>query len=115
MATAKTSIKELAKRYFKQKGYQVQDAPILEGFSGVTHTFDFLIQKDREKRIVWIKDWNRTVGINMIIKTDNACEDVATPKPIMISQKFSGHAKAYANRRGIILLTENELKQRLNQ
>jgi len=115
MATAKNNLKDLVLKYFKQKGYHTEENPTLEGFSGVTHTFNLLVQKDTEKRLVWIRDWNRTVGINMVIKMDNASEDVALPKPIMISQKFSGHAKAYANRRGMILLTETEIKQRTNQ
>jgi hypothetical protein len=48
----------------------------------------------------------------MIIKMDNAAEDVAIPKPIIISKLFSGHAKAYANRRGVILLTKSEIIKR---
>jgi len=113
MTNAQTqTLQQLTTNYFKQKGYTITPTPTLEGFSGKTHTFDLLVQKTKEKRLVWIRDWNRTVGVNMIIKMDNAAEDVTIPKPIMISQKFSTHAKAYANRRGIILLTKNEIKQR---
>jgi len=115
MATAKTGLRELVKKYFTQKGYHITENPTHEGFSGVTLTFDLQIEKGTEKRLVWIRDWNRTVGINMVIKADNACEDVAIPKPIMISQQFSGHAKAYANRRGMILLTEGDIKKRTSQ
>ncbi|MGQ9566249.1 MAG: restriction endonuclease [Candidatus Bathyarchaeales archaeon] len=115
MATAKTSLTELVKKYFTQKGYRITENPTLEGFSGVTQTFDLQIEKGSEKRLVRIKDWDRTVGVNMIIKMDKSAEDVAIPKPIMISQQFSGHAKAYANRRGIILLTESDIKKSTSQ
>ena len=115
MATAKTSLKDLVTKYFKQKGYAIQETPTFEGFSGVTRVFDLLLEKGTEKRLVWLRDWNRTVGINMVIRMDNAAEDVSIPKPIMISQQFSGHAKAYANRRGMILLTETDIKKRINQ
>ena len=56
-----------------------------------------------------IKDWRRTVGVNMVINIDKAAEDVGFPKPIIISGKFSGHAKAYANRRGITLLSKQQI------
>jgi hypothetical protein len=105
-------LKQLATNYFKQKGYAITENPTIDGYSGTTHTFDLLIQKTQEKRLIWLRDWNRTVGVNMIIKMDNAAEDVNLPKPIMISQQFSGHAKAYANRRGIILLTKSEIIRR---
>jgi hypothetical protein len=112
MTTARTPLKELVTSYFKQKGYSITENPSLDGFSGVTHVFDLLIQKSQEKRLVWFRDWNRTVGVNMVIKMDNAAEDVAIPKPIMISYQFSGHARAYANRRGLILLTKTEIIKR---
>lgn len=112
MTTAHLSLKELVTNYFKQKGYTVTETISLDGFSGVNHTFDLLIQKSQEKRLVWFRDWNRTVGVNMIIKMDNASEDVSIPKPVMISKQFSGHARAYANRRGIILLTKTEIIKR---
>jgi hypothetical protein len=112
MTAVQPSLRQLVTNYFKQKGYTITENPTLDGFSGVTHTFDLLIQKTQEKRLVWLRDWNRTVGVNMIIKMDNAAEDVAIPKPIVISKLFSGHAKAYANRRGVILLTKSEIIKR---
>jgi len=112
MASAQPSLKQLVTNYFRQKGYTITESPTLDGFSGVTHTFDLLIEKTQERRLVWLRDWNRTVGVNMIIKMDNAAEDVSIPKPIVISQLFSGHAKAYANRRGVWLLTKSEIIKR---
>jgi hypothetical protein len=53
------------------------------------------------------------VGVNMVINLDKAAADVGLPNPIMIAEKFSGHAKAYANRRGILLLTKREIIRRL--
>ena len=45
----------------------------------------------------------------MIINIDNAAEDVGFAKPIIIAEKFSGHAKAYANRRSITLLSKQQI------
>jgi hypothetical protein len=58
---------------------------------------------------VWIRDWNRTIGINVVINLDRASEDVDFSNPILIGEKFSDHAKAYANRRKITLLTKRQI------
>lgn len=107
------SLKELAVTYFRQNGYKTEEDAILEGFSGLPRKFDLLIRKGKEKHVVWIKDWRRTVGVNMVINVDRASEDVKLTNPMMVSEKFSGHAKAYANRRGITLLTKRHIMRRL--
>jgi len=100
--------------YFRQKGYKIERDTVWEGkASGLIHKFDLIIRKGSEQRLIWIREWKRTVGVNMVINMDKAAEDVGMPGPIMISSKFSGHAKAYANRRGVTLLTKREIIQRL--
>ena len=106
---SRLSLTNLAAKYFRQNGYQTEKDAVLEGTSGLSRKFDFIIQRGKEKRSVWIKDWNRTVGVNIIINIDNAAEDVGFPKPIIIAEKFSGHAKAYANRRAITLLSKQQI------
>lgn len=109
----KVSLIELAITYFRQNGYKTEEDAILEGFSGLPRRFDLFIHKGKEKHVVWIKDWKRTVGVNMVINMDRASEDVGLTNPIMVSEKFSGHAKAYANRRGVTLLTKRQIIRRL--
>jgi hypothetical protein len=101
--------------YFRQKGYKIERDSVWEGkASGLSQKFDLLIRKGNEQRLVWVRAWNRTVGINMVINMDKAAEDVGLPGPIMVTQReFSGHAKSYANRRGVTLLTRREILQRL--
>jgi galactitol-specific phosphotransferase system IIB component len=97
-------------RYFKKEGFKVeQEATALEGFSGVLTKFDLIVQKGRVAQGVWIRDWNRTIGINLIINIDKASEDVRLSSPIIVGDKFSDHAKSYANRRKITLLTKKQI------
>lgn len=103
------SLIDLAVVYFRQRGYKIQKDTFFEGFSGLPRSFDLLIRKGKEQHLVWIRNWKRTVGVNMVISMDRACDDVDIPNPIMISDKFSGHAKAYANRRGVTLLTKRQI------
>ena len=100
---------ELAIRYFKKEGYKVErETTTLEGFSGISRKFDLRVQKGRLVQGVWIRDWNRTIGVNVVIGLDKASEDVGLSNPILIGEKFSDHAKAYANRRKVMLLTKRQ-------
>jgi len=97
-------------RYFKKEGFKVeQEATAFEGFSGVSTKFDLIVQKGRVAQGVWIRDWNRTIGVNLIINIDKASEDVRLSNPIIVGDKFSDHAKSYANRRKITLLTKKQI------
>jgi galactitol-specific phosphotransferase system IIB component len=110
-----SSLTDSVATYFRRKGYKIERDILCEGkASGLTHKFDLIITKSNEQRLVWIREWKRTVGVNMVINMDKAAEDVGMPSPIMISSKFSGHAKAYANRRSVTLLTKREIVQRLD-
>ena len=106
------SLIALTIKYFKRGGYNVEYNVALEGFSGLLQTFDLIIKKGREEHPVIVKDWKRTVGVNMVIKADKASEDTQLSRPIVVAKKFSDHAKAYSNRKRIILITERELLTR---
>lgn len=81
----------------------------MEGVSGSIHRFDLLLEKADGRRVVWVREWNRTVGVNMIINVDKAATDVGIRSPIVVATEFSDHAKAYANRRGVTLISRREL------
>ena len=106
-----TTLNEFAIRYFKKKGYKIEQNFILEGNSGLQHKFDLIITRSHEKRVVQTLNWKRTVGVNIVINLDKKSEDVGLKKPIVIAEKFSSHAKAYANRKGIILLSKREVSK----
>ena len=106
---------ELSLKFFKKEGYKLKNEKvILEGFSGIPRSFDLIVQKGRREQAVWIRDWNRTIGINVIIGLDTASDDVGLSNPIIIGGKFSDHAKSYSNRRKIILLTKQKMARSLS-
>ena len=101
---------ELAVRFFKKEGYKVSlEDTSLEGFTGVMRQFDLIVQKGRVAQGVWVRDWNRTIGVNLVLNLDKASEDVGLTNPMIVGEKFSDHAKAYANRRKITLLTKQQM------
>jgi len=104
----------LALQYFKKEGYKVNNEnSVLEGYSGISRKFDLIVQKGRMEQGVWIRDWNRTIGVNVIIGLDTASEDIGLSNPIIIGEKFSDHAKSYSNRRKITLLTRQKIAMSL--
>jgi len=104
---------DLTITYFKRRGYKIERDVIWEGFSGILRRFDLILRKDDEQLLVWVRDWKRTIGVNMVINIDKASSDVGVPRPIVVGEKFSDHAKAYANRRGVTLLTRRQIMQRV--
>ena len=111
---SKLGLVELAMQYFKKEGYKInQENSILEGYSGISRKFDLIVQKGRVEQGVWIRDWNRTIGVNVIIGLDTASDDVGLSSPIMIGEKFSDHAKSYSNRRKLTLLTRQKIAMSL--
>ncbi len=107
------SLSDLALKYFKRRGYKIEKGVRHEGFSGLLRDFDLLVLRGDARHPVWIKDWKRTVGVNIVINIDKASSDVGYSSPILIAEKFSDHAKAYANRRGIKLITKSEIRMEL--
>ena len=113
-ARSKQRLLDLALRYFKKEGYRInREDSALEGYSGITRRFDLVVQKGRSEQGVWIRDWNRTIGVNVIIGLDTASDDVGLSNPIIIGEKFSDHAKSYSNRRKITLLTRHKMAMSL--
>jgi galactitol-specific phosphotransferase system IIB component len=113
-AKPKSALVQAAVHYFKKEGYKIeQNVTALEGFSGTSSKFDLIVQRGRVEQGVWIRDWNRTIGVNVIINIDKASEDVGLSSPIIVGEKFSDHAKSYANRRKITLLTKRQISSSL--
>ena len=107
-------LRALAKRYFKKEGYKLnQESTALEGLTGTSRKFDLIVQKGRNEHGVWIREWNRTIGVNIVINLDMASDDVGLSSPLIIGEKFSDHAKSYSNRRKITLLTKQKLLRSL--
>jgi cellulose synthase/poly-beta-1,6-N-acetylglucosamine synthase-like glycosyltransferase len=109
--TTNAALKDLATKYFHKKGYKTEQDIEVEGHSGILRKFDLIITKQDVRHTVHVLDWNRTVGVNQVINIDKASEDINLRKPILISEKFSSHAKSYANRKGITLLTTRDLSK----
>jgi len=82
-----------------------------EEFQNHTKKFDLIARKGNEVHPVRVKDWNRTIGVNIVINMDKASEGAGFSNPILVAEKFSEHARAYGKRRGIKLITKYEMRE----
>ena len=85
---------KLAIEYFRRRGYKIERV----GQSGASSStgsskIDFIIIKQDEMHPVLVKEWNRTVGVNVVINFDKASQDKRFSNPILVSEKFSEHAR----------------------
>jgi hypothetical protein len=103
---------DLTVEYFNRRGYEVKKDEPQEGLN-TPPKFNLIVSKRKEIHPVRIKEWNRTVGVNIIINMDKASQQSGFSSPILVAEKFSEHAKAYANRRGIMLITKFEIMRSL--
>jgi predicted RecB family endonuclease len=102
------SLLNLTIEYFTRRGFEVKKYEA-EDEDAKPNEFDLIVQKNKEVHPIRVKDWKRTVGVNMVINLDKASQNASYSSPILVAEKFSDYAKAYANRRGIILLTKSEI------
>ncbi|NIQ06487.1 MAG: hypothetical protein GWO20_12405, partial [Candidatus Korarchaeota archaeon] len=73
---SRLTLTELALQYFRKKGYKVEgEETTLEGYSGIEREFDLIVRRGDLTQGVWIKDWKRTIGVNVVINLDKASED----------------------------------------
>lgn len=107
------SLKDLTVEYFSRRGYEVKKDQPKEEELKIPPKFDLIVSKRKEIHPVRIKQWNRTVGVNIVINMDKASVKSGFTSPILVSEKFSEHAKAYATRRGIMLITRYEIMRSL--
>jgi len=103
-------LKELAMRYFRRLGYSVELDVEVSDRAGRVHRLDMLIKRDKDVRPVWIKEWRRTVGVNVIINVDTEAEELGLGRPVIVGTRFSDRARSYASRKGITLLTPADLE-----
>ncbi len=109
----RTQTYNLVARLYKQRGYNLKQNVILEGASGLTQNFHMLAIKPDESHVIQVIDWNRTVGVNMVINMDRAAADVGIKNVVIVAENFSDHAKAYAKRRGLTLINTRDLVDKM--
>lgn len=116
----KASLEGISRKFFQIKGFTTREKIRLRGKSGQNHDFNMLLSQsgDKEKNAenledigygVLIKDWKRSIGVNVIIKFDQMIEDSGLEGGIIVGNDFSANAQNFAKKCGIVSYSRGEL------
>lgn len=103
------SLKGLVKDYFSQKYLFHELTNSVVGNSGQKWNFDAIIKTDDSKFGVFIKDWNRSIGINQVRLLEKACIDCMFDGGLIIGNVFSSHAKSYGANKGVQVVLKGDI------
>lgn len=95
--------------YCRQRGFLVDQKPCRQGRSS---QLAMVIQNGDIRKIigVLVKDWKRSVGIDVILRAEDLLKVTPTiSKVLIVSNLFSEPAQSLAERVGILLLTRLDL------
>lgn len=108
------NLRDLVKIYFSRKyQYEEPTAPI-RGKSGQKWKFDALITYHDQKYGIFIRDWNRSIGINQIRQLEKACRDTKCAGGIIIGENFSAHAENFGENLGIQVIDRFTLQSKFH-
>ena len=86
----------------------------MRGINGDTYKFAYVLRKPSGSKAteeigVLIRDWKRSVGVDVLIKTDQIAEATGIKKIMVLGNMFSANARTFAKSRGILLLSRSDL------
>lgn len=109
-------LKILAKNYFKERYLykELEANEKIRGKSGQKWKFDGVIETDKYKFGVFIKDWKRSIGVNQVRLLEKACYDTGFDGGLLVGKDFSSHAIVYGENKGIQIVKSSDLTSRIN-
>ena len=104
-------LKDIAKEYFESKYLyeEIKQGNHLRGKSGQKWNFDGVVTTQFGKFGVFIKDWNRSIGVNQVRLLEKACVDMEFKGGLLIGRNFSSHANTYGQAKGVQIITRSKL------
>ena len=100
------NLTDLTKVFFSRKYEYTVPTETVRGKSGHKWLFNGMInykgQKDENLKIgVFIREWNRSVGVNQVRQLEKACRDTKCDGGLIVAEYFSANAEIFAENLGI--------------
>jgi hypothetical protein len=109
VSDSQPTLKTLVKDYFSRKYLFQELSNSVVGNSGQKWNFDAIIKTDDARFGVFIKDWNRSIGINQVRLLEKACIDCKFDGGLIIGNVFSSHAKSYGANKGVQVVLKGDI------
>ncbi|MBD3353238.1 MAG: hypothetical protein GF364_17290 [Candidatus Lokiarchaeota archaeon] len=102
-------LEDLVKKYMMKKYLYKELDEAVRGNSGHKWNFDAIVRHNDERFGIFIKDWNRSIGVNQVRLIEKACIDMGFQGGVIVGNMFSSHAKNYGKAKGVQIVTRSEL------
>lgn len=102
-------LKKIVEDYFSKKYEYREITNKMVGDSGQKWHFDAIVQHGNNKFGVFVKDWDRSLGVNQVRLLEKACLDMGFAGGLLVANNFSSHAKVYGKAKGVQLVSKSEL------
>ena len=104
---------ELTEEFFGQKFNVTRPENFIRGESGYKWNFDLLVQDNEDKYGVFVKQWNRSIGVNQVRQLQKACRDTDCVGGILVGDQISPNARKFATNMGIQVFTRHKIISRM--
>ena len=104
---------ELSKEFFSNKFEYEEPDTYIRGKSGHKWNFDLLIKYNEQQFGIFVREWNRSIGVNQVRQLQKACRDTNCAGGILVGSFFSPNAEMFASNLGIQLLDKMSIIRKL--
>ena len=107
------TLRELTRKFFGSRyGYVEPEDPI-RGRSGHKWKFDAIITYEEQEYGLFVREWNRSIGVNQIRQLEKACRDTKCAGGIIVGDVFSSNAHIFGENLGIQIVNRATLEQKV--
>ena len=107
------TLRELTRQFFGSRfDYQEPENPI-RGRSGHKWKFDAIVAYNEQKYGLFVREWNRSIGVNQIRQLEKACRDTKLAGGIIVGDTFSSNAFIFGENLGIQIVDRATLMHKL--
>ena len=108
------SLHDLTKIFLNFQGQHIRENCKLETNSNGIFNFDFVIFKENNPYCgVWVKDWERSLGVNVVIRFIRTIENSELKDGIIVTNTVSSHARNMAEKCNVKIITRGIILENL--
>ena len=107
------TLEELSRTFFSRKYEYTEPLEKIRGRSGQKWKFDAFISYNGDRYGVFIREWNRSIGVNQIRQLEKACRDTKCAGGIIVGDIFSSQAEIFGETLGIQVVSRNKLESKI--
>ena len=109
------NLTQLTHQFFSRKYECIIPETPIRGRSGQKWSFDLIIKLNNQNYGIFIRSWNRSIGVNQIRQLEKACRDTKFAGGLIVGNQFSSNAEIYGENLGIQIVDRATLINKWNR